>query len=338
MTQINLVCNEENINDMDLLYNNILKVINPYEFIFSKVPGTKSCVSKLKSYSNLFYDLLEICTSLNIFENYNDTLYSLCISENYNDLFDCIETIRENKDNVNDYFNNLDLDLNLKTNNKLYDFIFFELDKKYSENLNIYFVNLMYIITTILNCQSNNGIFIVKIDLTFHKPVLDILYILSFMYEKTYVIKPHTSNIVSFEKYIVCKNFILNDSKKTIYNKINEAFINFFYRFNIVKLNNDVINNKINNDKNIVTIINTDLPYYFLNKIDEINTIIGQQQLESIDQIINIIKNKNKDDKMQFVKKINIQKSVSWCEKYKIPHNKFIDKTNIFMSLKNDEK
>ena len=33
------------------------------------------------------------------------------------------------------------------------------------------------------------------------------------------------------------------------------------------------------------------------------------------------------------MKKINIQKSISWCEKYKVPHNKFSDKPNIFLPL-----
>jgi hypothetical protein len=33
------------------------------------------------------------------------------------------------------------------------------------------------------------------------------------------------------------------------------------------------------------------------------------------------------------IKKTNIQKSVAWCEKYKIPCNKFSEKTNIFLPL-----
>ena len=61
------------------------------------------------------------------------------------------------------------------------------------------------------------------------------------------------------------------------------------------------------------------MPCYFLNKIDDINIIIGQQQLEAINQIINIFKNKNKEDKIEIIKKTNIQKSVIWCEKFKIP-------------------
>jgi hypothetical protein len=78
------------------------------------------------------------------------------------------------------------------------------------------------------------------------------------------------------------------------------------------------------------------VPYYFKNKIDDLNIIIGQQQLEAFDQIITLYKNKNKEDKIESIKKTNIQKSVSWCEKYKIPCNKFAEKINIFLPIINE--
>jgi hypothetical protein len=81
-----------------------------------------------------------------------------------------------------------------------------------------------------------------------------------------------------------------------------------------------------------------ELPYYFITKLDDMNVTIGQQQLEALDQIISILKNKNKDDKIETIKKSNLQKSVNWCEKYKIPCNKFAEKINIFLPIiKEDE-
>jgi hypothetical protein len=68
------------------------------------------------------------------------------------------------------------------------------------------------------------------------------------------------------------------------------------------------------------------------------NIIIGQQQLESLDLVINIFKNNNKEEKIELIKKTNIQKSVSWCEKYKIPCNKFSEKTNIFLPINKEIK
>ena len=85
-------------------------------------------------------------------------------------------------------------------------------------------------------------------------------------------------------------------------------------------------------DKNIINILDFDIPYYFKNKIDDLNIIIGQQQIDALDQIINLFKHKN-NDKIENIKKSNIQKSVFWCEKYKIPCNKFTEKINIFLPI-----
>jgi hypothetical protein len=107
------------------------------------------------------------------------------------------------------------------------------------------------------------------------------------------------------------------------------------FKFNYIKL---LIFLKKLNGKNILSILNFEIPYYFKMKLDDINIIFGQQQLESLDLIINILKNKNKEDKIETIKKTNIQKSVSWCEKYKIPCNKFSEKTNIFLPISKENK
>ena len=124
-------------------------------------------------------------------------------------------------------------------------------------------------------------------------------------------------------RYIVCKKYIPPNNINTIYlySKINEIY------------------NIINNDHIFISsLLENEIPYYFINKIEESNIIIGHQQLEFLDQIINIIKNKNKDDKIDTIKRQNIQKCIQWCEKYKIPHNKFLDKTNIFLNIQNTKK
>ena len=117
--------------------------------------------------------------------------------------------------------------------------------------------------------------------------------------------------------------FILNDNTSEIYFSHIVKLIEFkkFY----------------SNNENIKHIIDKDTPYFYINKIDDINNIIGQQQLETIDQAINIYKNKNKDDKLESLKKINIQKCVNWCEKMKIPFNKITEKPNIFLPIINAE-
>jgi hypothetical protein len=72
-----------------------------------------------------------------------------------------------------------------------------------------------------------------------------------------------------------------------------------------------------------------------MKKIEEINNIFGFQQIEYYEYIIQLYKNKNNMDKLESVKKNNIQKCIQWCEKFKIAHNKFIDKINIFLIPEN---
>ena len=320
-TEIDLLCSKENdvkINN----YDELIKIVHPYEYIFFKVPGSKFSVSKLKPQSNLFYDLFEIVVTLNIFDLYNSkTIKSLHVSKSVDDSNDCIKMLRENYEDEFFNFNNNDDEMYKAVNNMKFDFMFFY---KQQTDINLYIINLIEFFMTILRYQSNGGTSIIKIDYIFHKPIVDLIYSLSSLFEKVYVIKPNTSNVTTFEKYIVCKNFnVVNESKLEI------------YKSNYYKLQSFIKNL---NNRNIVSIIDYEIPCYFVNKIDDINIIIGQQQLESLDQIMNILKNKNKDEKIETIKKSNIQKSVCWCEKFKIPYNKFSEKINIFLPIIKENK
>jgi hypothetical protein len=312
--------------EFDLSFNKqlLMQIVNPFEFIFSKIPGSKFSVSKLKTQTSIFYDILEIINMLNIFDNYkNNNLNFITISSSYEDINSCYELFRENNSDIIE--NHTEFNNNLyEGNNNKYDIIFYEIEQIMYCNLNNYILRLIDIVLLILKQQSNNGITIIKIGYSFHKPVIDILYLLSSIYQKVYIIKPNTSNIIQYDKFIVCKNFISHDHTSQIYN---------YYLTTLMDLKNQYLNYP---DKNIAYIIDIDIPYYYINKIDDINNIIGQQQLESIDQVINIYKNKNKDDKIESLKRVNIQKSVNWCEKMKIPYNKFSEKPNIFLPIVNE--
>jgi len=318
LKQLQLICSNDTFSYSNN-YEDIIKFMNPYDYIFSNVPGSKFSVSKLTPKTTLFYDFLEIIKSLNILDNYkNISIQSLHITPNYNDSIECIELFHEDykEDNLL-CFSKIDNDTHISIHNIKFNFMFFEAFYR-NDNINNYILNLIEIFMIILNHQTVDGISIIKINETVHKPVIEFIYLLTSTFEKVYIIKPNTNNITSFEKYIVCKNFI-NDPYKLEVNKNN-------YR---------ILQNSLKNidHKNIISIINKELPYCFINKIDEINIIIGQQQLEALDQMINILKNKNKEEKIENIKKINIQKSIGWCEKFKIPCNKFSEKINIFLPI-----
>ena len=297
-------------------YDELIKIVNPYEYIFSKVPGSKYSVSKLKQKTNIFYDFLEVSTSINIFESYkNQSIKTLHLTPNYNDTIECFEMLRENFKDLVLYYDEINEENIKNIEDNKFDFLFLEVD---STNFNNYIKNLIECLMIIFRNQESNGCCIIKVNHIFHKPVTDILYLLSSLYEKIYIIKPNTSNITSFDKYIVCKNLEKNENK-SLYYKCNYYRLLIFLK----KLEN----------KNIISVLDIDIPNFFLTKIDDMNIIIGQQQLESLDMIINILKNKNSEEKIENIKKTNIQKSVVWCEKYKIPCNRFSEKINIFLPI-----
>lgn len=300
----------------DESYEDISKIVNPYEYIFSKVPGSNFSVSKLKPKTNMFYDFLEISNTLNVFESYkNKAIKTLHITHNNHDSIECFEMLRENYSDEIFCFNEINDDTIKKIGDNHFDFLFFEAD---TTNNHSYIISFIQFIMILLKNQSSEGSCIIKIDNLFHKSVVDILYFLSSLYDKVYILKPNSSNITSFDKYIICKNFQYNEGKAR-YFKLNYYRILVFLK----KLENKYIDG----------IFDFGIPYYFTMKLEDINIIIGQQQIDSLDLIINILKNKNREEKIETIKKSNIQKSVSWCEKYKIPFNKFSDKTNIFLPM-----
>jgi hypothetical protein len=169
----------------------------------------------------------------------------------------------------------------------------------------------------------NQGTCVIKIDNVLYKVVIDIIYVLSCIYDKVYLVKPTICNITKGDRYLICRGFNDNQLMQSkILIDLEEKLI--------TRLNNkDLLK-----DKYIKSIIDNELPYHLLNKLEESNIVIGQQQLEAYDLIINIFKNKNREEKIENIKRSHIQKCVQWCEKNQLPHNKFIDKVNIFLTPK----
>ena len=181
---------------------------------------------------------------------------------------------------------------------------------------------VLYIIT---KYQAANGTCIIKMDNIFYKTIVDILFIFSAIYDRVIIIKPSISKVTKGERYLICKNLnidILNNSK--LLQQLDEH------------IKPKIIDNTFN-DNQVHSLIRNEIPYYFSNKIEEANAVIGQQQLEAYDQILNIFKNKNRNEKIEILKRNHIQKCIQWCEKNQLPHNKFIDKINIFLHIKKKE-
>ena len=322
------------------------KYTNPYEYIHSIISSNqKISISKLKPLSRSFYKMIEIAQLFSIFENYTniqtfhlaegpggfiealiyirknpkDKYYGMTlISENSNipswkksKLFlqkNSNIVIEKGQDNTGDLMKKENLlycldkyanSMEIITGDGGFDFSV-DFNKQEICSINLIFAQICFA----LAMQKKNGTFILKMFDLFTYASLDLLYILSLCYEKVYILKPNTSRFANSEKYIICKNFKL-DNSISIVNKLST-----FYDY----LNSDYI---------IKRFLNIDIPYLYKNRLEELNAIFGQQQIENITTTFNLIENK-KLDKLELYKKNNINKCINWCQKFNIPCNKHL--------------
>ena len=320
---------ENNEEDDIITIDYINKIVNPFEFIHSNVPGSTISVSKVKPDSTIFFELMEMFQIFNINDilSLKNKINVAHLTHNYTSTNYLLNMIREeNEDDVIsedfNYENLYKIFIKNKYENKL-DLIICEFHPDEYTDTKKYINNMILILLVVIKYQMPQGMCVIKIDNILYKSIIDVIFILSGMYDKIYLVKPLISNITKSERYLICKGF--NESFKNQ----NKLLLNIDEKL-ISVLNNDVLmsNNCIN------SIIDNDLPYYLLNKLEESNLVIGQQQLEAYDQIINIFKNKNREEKIENLKRSHIQKCIQWCEKNQLPHNKFIDKVNIFLTPK----
>ena len=167
-----------------------------------------------------------------------------------------------------------------------------------------------------VSMQKKGGCFVLKIFDCFMEHTLDLLYLLSSFYNKTYIFKPQTSRYANSEKYIICKDFLFSS---------NDSFYPYIYNtFDKIL--------SLDSRKYIHRFLMVPISVFFISNMEEYNAIFGQQQIENIYYTLSIIENKQKIDKLDNLMKINIQKCIQWCIKNNIEYNNVLSNTNIFLT------
>ena len=170
-----------------------------------------------------------------------------------------------------------------------------------------------------LAMQKKGGSFILKIFDIFHKPTVDILYLLSYYYSDVSVIKPYTSRIANSEKYVICQDFKLDDSSILI-DQICRIFTSCLHE--TVGPTDTTTTAAAHIPPQIASLLERRHDLYYLNKIEEMNAILSFQQIENISSTLSIITSYKNAEKIEQYKKQNIQKCINWCERYNIPYFK----------------
>ena len=335
------------INDYEKEWDIYKKYTNPFEFINTIPPNKTKCISNYKPLSRSYYKMIEIITTFNLINKNSSPIKTFHIAEGPGGF---IEAFVNKRKNINDIYTGITLlddihDVNipawkkseqfLKNNSNVYiengidntgNILSIEnfeyCVKKYSSSMNIItgdggfdfsndfdnqeintnrllFAQICYAICL----QKKGGHFILKIFNCFMQSTVDLMYILCSFYKNVYITKPQTSRYANSEKYLVCKNFIFDN---------NRSFYIYFYNCFKVLLKNEEYTKRF---------LNCNIANIFLNKLEEFNSVFGQQQIETITNTINCIEYKNKSDKIDNMVKMNIQKSISWCVKHDIDYN-----------------
>lgn len=350
---------KEKLNKKEKDWDIFKKYTNPYEYINTIVPYKKKSVSKYKHLSRSYFKMIETLYNFEI-QFSSNPIRTFHLAEGPGGF---IEAVVDNRKNRNDVYIGMTLmddknDYNIpawkksdhflknnpnvfieqgidKTGNILSLDNFVYCSEKYGSSMDlitadggfdfsmdfnnqeITITKLLYAqIAFALTLQKRNGTFILKVFDCFMQHTIDALYILSSFYEKVYIFKPNTSRNANSEKYIVCRGFLFSKY---------DHYYPFLHRgFEKMTIEPELsIDKPIKKELFVHRFLNIPISNIFLIKLEEYNAIFGQKQIENIHYTISLIDNKHKQEKIDNIIKINIQKCIHWCMKYNIEFNIF---------------
>lgn len=340
---------KEKINKYEKEWDVYKKYTNPYEYIHTHIPYKKKCISKYKPLSRSYFKMVELVNLFGLSIN-QSPISTFHLAEGPGGFIEAISEIRNCKQDKYIGMTILDdVDINVPAWKKSEKFlkdnpnIFIETGadktgdilnidnfeycvKKYGSSMHLITGDGGFDFSTNFNQQEHNvtkllfaqvcfalcmqkrdGAFILKLFDCFTPSTIDILYILSSFYKKVYITKPQTSRYANSEKYIVCKGFLF-DSSIHFYQKLYDSF-----------------STMIHTDNYINRFLTISVSHFFINKLEEYNSIFGQQQIENIYYTLGLIENNAKSsDKIDNIIKLNIQKCIQWCIKHNIYYNENI--------------
>jgi 23S rRNA U2552 (ribose-2'-O)-methylase RlmE/FtsJ len=350
------------INDYPSEWNYNKKYTNIYEFIHTSVNSYNDSISQLKPVSRAFYKLVEIINSMELLKHQKGPMKSFHIAEAPGGFIEALSYLRNN---INDTYygsslinnedktvptwkksnivngKNIKIDNGIDGTGDLYnpDNFSYYTNHFYSQfdfvtadggiDFSASFENQEYLASKLILCEIFYGIsilktggnFVLKVFDIFNKTTIQFVYLLSALFKNVSIFKPKTSRTANSEKYIVCKHLMYDENKKL---ELTEKFHKML-----------IVYNQLDDKYLLESFLDFEIQHYFLNKIQEINSIIGNYQIKNILTTLKLIENnEKKNEKITSFKNENIQKCITWCVKNNIPYNKKYKPSNIFLTKK----
>ena len=328
------------------------KYTNPYEYIHSIVPNRRFSVSSHKALSRSYFKMVEMIrgfallpkrtflnnTPIRTFHlaegpggfieavclyraNHADQYVGMTILEDAND--DNVPAWRKSEhflkanpnvciengaDNTGNILKPANYDHCVALYGGTMDFITADGGFDFSEDFNHQELTIVQLlwgqIAYALALQKPGGHFVLKLFDSFFQATADMMYILSSFYEEVHVVKLRTSRVGNSEKYIVCKRFRTVNRAEYL-PVVRESFINCVS----------------STDPYATRLLTCALNRAFMMRIEEINSVFGQQQIENIYYTLLLIDKSGKHDRVEQIVAQNVQKCVQWCVEHGIYYN-----------------
>ena len=330
------------------------KYTNPYEYIHSAVPGHRVSVCMLRPISRSFYKMIEIGNHFGIFKYYESIpIKTFHLAEGPGGFIEAVWNQRASNAMVaQDKYYGITLhnsDANIPGWSKLHEkkipnFVVvppaddpayasdtrgdvtdygnfrycathhrrsaniitadggFDFTNNFNDQESMATRLIVAEVLTALTVQTIDGTFVLKIYDVFTKIMIEIIYILASFYKKAYLYKPASSRPANSEKYIVCMHLrqIADDRMIERFGEVIHA-----------------LNSKEN--ESLGGIINNEIGCDFMNKLQDIINVMGQNQLDNIIATIGMIVTK-KTEKNEAQRKANINNCVVWCKRHNLPY------------------
>jgi len=269
-------------------------------------------IKNLNDYENpIFFDMLEIFSNLSIDFSSEKGESPYRILSLSNEIIG-IEQIFKYKIGNNISITHKKIDNDFLNNDSIPNhFVFINLIDFLNEKLPLSTI-IIYILFILQLKLKNNGMLIMKLENFKNKLHYEFTYILTNVFEKIWLCKPITNAFHKKEKYLFCRSF---NNKKIMFKHIEKINL----------LENPISSKSIFGETEF-------LPYYFVNKLNELEVILGQSNLEAIQEIINFYINNNVFEKLETIKRNNLQKCLQILSKHNLPiTNNLYKKNNIFL-------
>ena len=342
------------------------KYTNPYEFIDTVIPHTRQSVALLRPLSRSYYKMVELYHCMNLARNLPATsaqCFHLC--EGPGGFIEAMVNMRQDPSDryygmtlVNEdghvpgwrkSMNFINAHPNVmietgadKSGNIMHPDNFRSCYEQYASTMDLvtadggfdfsqHYTDQEAAMSQLLYCQTMyalilqkpGGAFVLKVFDLFTQASLDLLYLLSNLYDQVSIVKPQASRLANSEKYLVCQGYRMNNGAL-----LREMALRTYVA--LKQMSGKSLHEPLQR------MLRVTVPYYFVNKMTEINIMLGQPQLDNILLTLQLMDSGFvKSDRLDQLKRQHIQKCVNWCTRYNIPCQKLPTYTtgnNIFMT------